>query len=572
MKRVIAMVITLGLAFTLFLFPVSAISLVRLNYMGRVTGSTTNSSTSIQMNTSVTMFYPESDSGMAYGTTAVFMITVKLYNPSATYSGFIYNPYIDLTFNSTGTIPRIVSVDNQSPDLYLGDDLTNYGDISRVRIYSSAAYSRGDGLIIPPGSSLYLVSQIEVCCDYDVANNSISVPALSSVSINGGAFALGEYSYAGDPTDLSQIQNVINTINGNTDQIESLLTSIKNELIPNANFYSPSYNTPQYFSVNHNAGLQYFYMTAHVYSGNSYIETDNIDHFDEYHVFERVVPITISLIQENYYSYAVAQTGAQTNTALVITDLLPRDQRISYTIGEFDSQVFNIPRIADIGSGSYDLLVFDYKNVSRPTNSGYCGIVPIGANHSTFVIYAHIRGDAQLVLNTSMTFSNSYTFQITDIVLKSTDMTLSDIYQSLNNIESSLGSGSYSDTIDESEDLQTTEAAIHAQEQQWYSDNQTAIEATGLGNYQYSQGLISSFGAARYQIAQVWNALADYTYVYYIVFLLGLATYILRHEPSMKVKQKRIEAEYRADASHYNRLRNNKGYRESYYSQKRGDL
>lgn len=123
--------------------------------------------------------------------------------------------------------------------------------------------------------------------------------------------------------------------------------------------------------------------------------------------------------------------------------------------------------------------------------------------------------------------------------------TLTDIKDLLQELTDNLGSSDYSDTIDDSDDLQTTESQVHQQEQQWYADNQTAIEATGLGNYQYSPGLINSFGVARYQIAMLWNALGDWTYVYYLVFLLGLAVYILRHEPTMRVKQMRADREAR---------------------------
>lgn len=557
MKKTVALMTCLIVIAAVFFYsPVFAASQIRLNYMGRVQNTKIDQNTGITMYTSVTVLYPESDSGMANGSTAELMITARLYNPSTTYSGFVYMPTLEFTFTSNNNypVPKMTGVDNQSPDLFVGDDFNNYGSLQKLRIYSSAAYGRGDGVIIPPGSSLYLVSQVTVNCTYEVSANNVIVPVLDSVAINGGAFALGDYSYAGEPTDLSQIQTAINTINTNTDQIESLLNSIKNELIPNANFYSPAYNTPQYFSVSHNTGLQYFYMTASIYSGNSYIETDNIDHFDEYHVFERVVPITISLAMENYYSYAVAQTGAQTNTALVITDLLPRDQRISYTIGEYDSNVFDIPRVADIGSGNYDLLVFDYKNAGRPTNSAYCGLVPIGSNHSTFVIYAHIRGDAQLVLNSSMTISSSYTFQITDIYLKSTDMMLSDIYSYLNKEDQSVEDQA-DDVTDDAQDIATQIETVHQQEMQYFEDNQDAIEATGLSNFHFNNNTISAFTMITNQFTSLWNALGDYTLVFIFTLLLSLATYIIKHEPTTKVKQYRssVAAERAERISYYSK-------------------
>lgn len=132
-----------------------------------------------------------------------------------------------------------------------------------------------------------------------------------------------------------------------------------------------------------------------------------------------------------------------------------------------------------------------------------------------------------------------------DSDLDQVNSTLSVIKDLLQELNDNMGSSDYSGTIDDSNDLQTTESQVHQQEQQWYAENKTAIEATGLGNYQYSSGLIDSFGVARYQIAMLWNALGDWTYVYYLVFLLGLAVYILRHEPTMRVKQMRADREAR---------------------------
>lgn len=542
MKKTVALLtVMLVIAVVFFCVPVKAATVhTRLNYMQRVSSSQTNSTTGIQMQVTVNVFYPESYSAMSGGSVSVMMITAKIYNPN-TQAGFVYYPTLDFVFSAdtSNALPYITDIDNQSPDLYIGDNFNNSGSIQTLRILPSAAYNRGDGIVIPPGSTLYLVSNIEVNAPYVVSSNIVQVPVLSSVTISAPAFALGDYSYSGEPTDLSFLQPVIESIDSDTANIVTLLDRIKNELIPNAAILSPANNTPQYVTKALTTGITYFYSTLSIYTGNSYLDLDSVSHYDDYHEFERVVPITISYAQENFYQYAVAQNGATTNTALVISDLLPRDPNISYEIGPYESAVYNIPRIGDLGSGSYDILVFDYKMAAQPPGGGaHQGLVPSGSNFSTFTILAHIRGNTQFAINTDFTVSNTYTYRVTDIYLKSTDLMISDIYDWLKNSESQ-------DLTDQSDDLTEDLNDAHTAEQNYFESNSQALAASGISNPNFEAadrtGINSAIAGNRNQFGLLWNAIGPWRNVYIYAALMALVTYLLRHKPWISGGKRRYE-------------------------------
>lgn len=530
MKKTVCIILTLSLMLTVFFCTPVFASQTTFNFNQRLLASKTDTNTGIQISAVVDECYPESYSAMTHGSIAELLVSLKIYNPSSI-PGFVYLPTIQFNFSSNTSYQRaeVTDIDNMSPDLFLGDNINSGGDnVSILRIFSSGDYTRGDGVVIPPGSSLYMVSSVSVSCYYDVSVNNIKIPVLDSVVVNGGAFALSsDYNYSGKPVDLSHVESLLTSIDGNIGDIETVINVIKNELIPNANVYSPSSNPTQYFTKSPVTGLQYFYSTLACYTNQCYVGVDSIDHFDEYHTIERIVPIVINFQLENYYDYAVAQTGASTNTAFVISDLLPDSPNISYEIGSFDSNVFNIPRIAQLNN-QYALLVFDYKmctNVINGTSGAFCGLIPKGSNHGTFTILAHVRGNDTFQLNSNFTINSSYTYTQTDIYLKADSLMLSDIYNSLNS--------SNSDNVtNDSNDLANQSSQIHSQEETYYAQNSQAIQATGLSNYQFDNNAVSGLQGVRGDFIAVWNSLGGWTSVYIFSLTLGLALTILRHSPS----------------------------------------
>lgn len=109
------------------------------------------------------------------------------------------------------------------------------------------------------------------------------------------------------------------------------------------------------------------------------------------------------------------------------------------------------------------------------------------------------------------------------------------------------------DVNDGSETIESQMIAIETQEAQYFSDNSAAIEAIGLNNFNFNPNSISAFSMITTQFSELWNALSDYTLVFIFTLLLSLATYIIRHEPTTKVKQYRssVAAERAERISYY---------------------
>ena len=110
-------------------------------------------------------------------------------------------------------------------------------------------------------------------------------------------------------------------------------------------------------------------------------------------------------------------------------------------------------------------------------------------------------------------------------------------YQEVNSAATDVGNDSndVSDTLD----------TVHAQEQQWYQQNSTAIESTGLSNYQFTTNQKDGLSVAVTQFSDIWIALGDWNLIYIFTLILSLATFILRHRPTTRAQQRRREADLR---------------------------
>lgn len=141
-----------------------------------------------------------------------------------------------------------------------------------------------------------------------------------------------------------------------------------------------------------------------------------------------------------------------------------------------------------------------------------------------------------------------------------------------------------SDVTTDSGSATTDLETVHQQEEQWYQDNSDAIAATGLSNFQFNANQSQALGVAVGQWSSVWSALGDWTLIYTFTLILSLATFILRHEPTTKLKQKvneqvawRSTVNKRSEAAHRARLAKDDAYYYAYngYSRPRdnsGDL
>lgn len=513
MKRVIACAITLGMAFALF-FYVPCITVSAATGTPAVHKSATGSSQGVTWEINLDQYYPEqyAESGNASGQ----VNTMVYYRITNVNDDAAYVRNTGFTINWV-TAPYITDYQTFSDDLYIGYQNTS----GSWYIYADSPYSYSSGVVVPPHSSLYCIGVITTSAS--VNGNAISSQAISSVTLTSHTVTLGDYPYGSIGQQIEEIENIIDDI-----RTQLIFTGTLNEYSPSSystltfNYDSPAPNTSMSYGISRLSSFQIMDDTV-ITGSNTVYQTGSV-----------VIPFQVMFRINNYNSYNLNHAAYFVYAPVI----LPAINGISYVIYDFRSNLFDTYQMQyiTVNGSRYLNIRFFYKY-----NDNDGGYIPVGIGSTSFTLLA-IKDDdvSDPVISNPPVSINQYSFTQSNknYVYNSDQLiygTLQDIYGSLNN-------GSYSDTTQDAQDLQNQEDAIHQQEAQWYSDNQTAIEATGLGNYQYNNGFISTFGIARQQISMLWTALGDWTYVYYLVFLFGLATYILRHEPTMKAKQARAAA------------------------------
>lgn len=127
------------------------------------------------------------------------------------------------------------------------------------------------------------------------------------------------------------------------------------------------------------------------------------------------------------------------------------------------------------------------------------------------------------------TLNTMYTNLHTDITRFQTE-----VHSDLTDIKNILNGNSSTNTgiTNDSNSLKTTSDSVHTQEQAYFTQNSQAIQATGLGNYQFGTVEGNGISAVSNDFTSVWNALGGWTSVYIFSLTLGLALTIIRHAPN----------------------------------------
>lgn len=72
---------------------------------------------------------------------------------------------------------------------------------------------------------------------------------------------------------------------------------------------------------------------------------------------------------------------------------------------------------------------------------------------------------------------------------------------------------------------------IHQNEAQWYSQNQQAIESTGLSNFEFSTDQVTGLTGVFSLFQRLWNSMGEYTFVITFTLMMSFAAFFLRHRP-----------------------------------------
>lgn len=536
MKKVTALCLSLGLVVAFFCFPVNAAS----------TGSPAvhkNASTASQgVTAEITMdqYYPviNAESG-TYGAAETYTFVYYRLTNSNDQAAYVRNTGFTPQWVNA---PYITGYETYSDNLYLGYQGNSSGT---WWVYGDGDYSYSNGVVVPPHSSLYCIGYIKTA--NTVNGNTVAGTALSSVSINSLTVALGDYPYGTNGQQLSEIE------------------SIMNQMLAELQFSGTITPPAQADYLNHSKAFQStgFYSRFFITRQPSFMiteDTEILSSTDYYQNGYKVIPIYYRVRTDNQYTSSGNNMTLKFDYTNLYTPLyLPKVSGVSYIAGDCVSQVFMDP-ILDQTDSTYVRVQMPFKY----TEDGH-GLLPYGNYFSSFVIYCICPVDVTPVFPASADWvlqsDNTFTaiqqgFYLQDtFYLRAISIDLAEIKQYLLEQDQDLNDKA-DDVADDSATVTEQIEYVHQQEMAFFEANEDAIEATGLSNFHYNQNTISAFTMITNQFASVWNALSDYTLVFIFTLLLSLATFIIRHEPTTKMKQYRtsVAAERAERISYYGRM------------------
>ena len=438
------------------------------------------------------------------------LITVTITNNN-TVNKHITFPSMNITLTNTidnDDYKLVQSIENFSNDLQLV-----YRDYnSTLDIVSSADWSYNNGFVIPAKSNFVLITTVRFpAIHFNTANvfewryeelldvalsgsptvttTDAVVPGTSVQSIEEQITDISEY--------LSDTYDAVDDIEGYIDDLESRLASIISLLTWSGTTPSNSESgvyerigvTNQFTQGNANA-----YITR--YKDITYREdTEFILPSGTYNSITKIVPYQI------YFVISITSDITVSSIEVDVMSFNPDNDYKTVVINSFYSDTFTSPRLSyNSTSGKTYLSV----NPSSP--------LTIGSYSFTCTLYQYIDSGTASAITTT----NAIRF---------------------NNLSA------YGDSMSETtEEISDTSDTIHSQEAIWYSQNQSAIEATGLSNYNFSNNINSGILEVAGDFMRLWNKLGTWTNVYTFSLTLSLALMIIRHVPS-SVNRRRKQKE-----------------------------
>lgn len=473
---------------------------------GTVTGTATTSP--ISMNVRVTRMMINSHTSLSGGAWDPFLVTVSIQNtgdlPCAVGTA-------EFTLNLTQGSPNgLYNIENISSDLMLTLKANTGGVFS---VIPSAGFQYDGSIIVPPKTTLYCLATIDVGIDVNTSTGTFPTIGLSSVVPNISSIWPGNYPYDGSADgSIVDIANTLDNIYANLEYSGSN---------PSVISASGSTSDVQYnFSENLYVTLRRrIYPAVPIFADYEFNNTND------------TAPVIAA-----YRVYVLLNIQATNNTGsnrlMQINNQLQYVLPMSDTVGNpvIDRFESDMHRYLYLVSGRYQNL---YALHPIPDNPGQT-VFQTGNSRTSILVHYDIPVGQTLTFSTpdlSLYFGSS--LPVTTIPWATDEWSL--LYRIYTGMQTPSG-----DTTEQNaEYVQQKLDDIHEREQQYYNDNAAAIASSGLGNFRFGQSQINAFGIINSQFAQVWNALGDYTLIYIFTLLLSLTVFIIRHEPTTKLKQHR---------------------------------
>lgn len=248
--------------------------------------------------------------------------------------------------------------------------------------------------------------------------------------------------------------------------------------------------------------------------GSSYLIDSNVisDSYSDvdYAEYTYRVPVILSIVVTNSNNSTV-----RTTRFLSLNNILTTNSSYYFSLDYMSSDLFD----SFTPGRSIELR---YRN--RDYNYGYIG----ERSRNYTIIYGHIDVPDNITLtwptvdslSTSSTFSSGYS-----------NYSPRDEFSILKDIYNAFANSDRSDQDQLSDDITSTSNSIHTQEEQYFSSNAQAIQATGLSNYRFDQNQTGGISAVSNDFTAVFNALGGFNSVFIFSLTLSLALQIFRHHP-----------------------------------------
>lgn len=395
-------------------------------------------------------------------------------------------------------------------------------------IYPTQAFSydASNKIVVPANSTLTLVGGIGLPAQLNQTGDGTLDTGLRNVHLLNKPYSvtLGSYSH-GTPIDISPIEDYLDTIIDNQDTENLKLGDIVDVLTYSGNFYQhvgsvgTSLVLSKYFSTYIRGYANIFYGTPYLISIDQIVDGNT-----DANVTNGTMRYPV-LIRSFVYNNSASQDKATTEAYNEISNFIP-------TGYVFHVQYFNSEVYGNVGITADGHLRFYPKNI----DNNFQWILDSKHYYNTMLIgYVDVPVNMSLTwtsANINSFFSGSFT-NINNAYNPPNEYTiLRDLYLAYSEVNG------LDDSSRISNDVADVSDSNHIIEESYYSANASAIEATGLSNYRFSNEQDNGIGKVSSDFMLLWNALGSWNGVYIFSLTMALATFIMRHRGMLPSRSK----------------------------------
>lgn len=568
MKRVVAITIILVVVTSLFSFSVFAESPVQPLQVVTYTDTSTQlriSGTAERLHYNVDSFQvvftnpPDN-----YGTACTpVLVSFRFYNSSDTPAYVGQAEFEIVCTNGTGSTNLIIyGYDQISTDLFVAESTYSTSEVGRIGIGASNDFAYYTGFVVPPKTSLYFSAIVYVNASaYEGVSNvtgsqeQVNQLTMSSLNLYTNQISFSDaYPYHNQPVDFTPVIEAIETLSDNVStstEMQELISMLSSSakryyglpLVNNRSF--TTIVTSGYGNIRVYEDIQVVpKIINHVTNGNSDPDLVNYEYY--YDVIRNIYVQAINNSVDTAYNinanmHVLHPLTITSNMSLISTYYEHEDNTEFYmSSNTTNDSWWQWSNRADSNNGILlpNQIIYGHLKIIQTYGiSTYAS----DFNPTLSISNYDVGTDQSLVMSPNNNYSE---------YSGNSGISLGRIIGYLKGIYESVVKPSNEDNTEEAQDMNDE---IHEEEQIWYDNNSEALEAVGLSNYRFSPSQSSGITQAVTQFQAVWNALGQWTNVYIFILILSISTYIIRHEPTTRVKQYRssVQAERAERISYY---------------------